>query len=555
MAQLKNSRLSTVGERLPAPRAALIRVFVLLISLLVPLLSMIPTWNGYREERPPGKVFIGFRYLADDQYTYASFIGQAADEGRLFMENRFTTEPQKGRFLLLYMWITGQICRVTGLGIPAAWELMRLVTGVAFMLAAWSFISLLFQNPGSRTLAYLLVAFSGGIGWALYLITGEPGPGLTPAYLKDAFNYQWNWSTFGSMLMPLWVAPAAIFLLCARLLAQEGKSLAIMRPLLGFILPPLIWFMHPYTGIAAYFAFGLFPFVPVASALWRTEAIDWKRFRGNLAKVFPALLSFVIVASYLLWAQQDEVYAINGRGIFTWNPTYSVFLYPFAYGLLLPLSMYGLRWGGSLPAGARDIMIAWLTSSVLLSVNPFFSGVKFQYLVHLPLALFAAYGVVELRRRFEYARTLSTGVGALVLGALLFLNTPLILVKDLPSTSDNPLIYVSTAEIDAMKFLNSQPPGNVLCGAKAGNRIPWLAAKKVYVGHWFLTIKHIEKQAEIAAFFDPRVHADQKRAWLYEHGIRYVYYGPDERAMGGVDPGLRLRTVYENGRVTIYAVP
>ena len=528
--------------------------FVLLIAVVVPLLSMIPTWYGYRQAHPPEKIFMGFRFMAPDNYMYGSFAVQAADEGRLFMENRFTTEPQKGRFLLLGMWITGQICRITGLDFPAAWKVLTVIAGIAFMLATWSFTGFLFKEASSRMLAYVFVGFSGGLGWLLFLITGAPEPGITLPFVRDAFNHQWNWSTFGSMLAPLWIGPEAILLLCASFLAREGKN-SVWRQLLLFVLPPLIWFIHPYTGIAAYFTFGLLPLVPVMGALWRIDAIPWDQVRDNLRRVSPALLSLIIVASYLLWARQDKVYAINGHTVFIWNPTYSVFLYPFAYGLLLPLAIYGLKWVRSLHVRAREVMIAWLASSVILSVNPFLAGTKFQYLVHLPLALFGAHGVFELSRRADWARVVSKGAGAMVLGVLLFLNTPLVLLKDFPATKDETLIYRSTSELEAIKFLKDKPFGNVLCDAKSGNLIPWLAAKKVYVGHWFLTINHNEKQAKVVAFFDPSGHPDQKRDWLKEQGIRYVYVGPDEGAMGGVDPALGLRTIYDADGVKVYEVP
>jgi len=552
---------------------------VIIIAVLLPLLNALPTWSGYLEERPPERVFLGFRYMAGDHFQYASFARQAADDGRLFMENRFTTEPQKGRFLLLYMWLAGEICRFTGLDVPGAWEVLRLVTGIAFMLAAWSFAGLLFKEAGGRMLAYLLIAFSGGIGWILYLITGEPAAGVTMASLKDAFNYQWNWSTFGSMLVPMWVAPAALLLVCASLLAREspgasarekppapsrGKPKAvsggtpaasIWRPAVAAALPPLIWFMHPYTGMVAYLAFGLFPLMPIAGAAWRLEAIPWPRVRANFRSALPSLLSFAVVAAYLLWAQNDEVYATSGGRVFTWNPTYSVFLYPFAYGLLLPLGIYGMRYAESIPARAREMTAAWLLAAVALSVNPFLSGVKFQYLIHLPLALFAAHGIRELRLRSARAKALSSGLGAVVFGALLFVNTPLILLKDMPKTAADPEIYSSSAEIDAMRFLRTQPGGTVLSSSRSGNRIAWLSAKTVYIGHWFLTIDINNKAAEVAGFFDARVPVAQKRAWLSQKGIRYVYAGPEEKGMGGVDPALGLGTIYDRNGVTIYAVP
>lgn len=527
---------------------------VLMISVLVPLLNTLPSVDAYLKQRIPEKVFMGFRYTSNDHYTYAAFVEQAADEGRFFMENRLTTEPQKGRFFLAFMWLAGQIRHVTGFGTPMTWELLRIVCGMSLLLAVWWFTGFLFKDESSRMLAYVFVAFGGGIGWALYLITGEPAPSLTLPFLKDAFNHHWSWSTFGAMLMPLWIAPAAILLFCAGLVVRELKS-ATVRTLLLLTLPPVIWFIHPYTGIAAYLAFGLFPLIPIASAAWRLEPIPWAHAAENLKRILPALLSFSVVALYVYWARQDVVYARSAEHVLIWNPTYSIFLYPFAYGLLLPLALYGLKWGQSLLAPAREIMIAWLASAVILAVNPFLSGVKFQYLVHLPLAIFAAHGVVELRRRSNWARRMTARMPAMVFGVLLFLNAPLILIKEMPATATNPDIYLSSAEIAGMTSLKNLPPGNVLSGSRAGNRIAWLGAKKVYVGHWFLTLNHDEKEAEAAAFFNPGTQLDQKRAWLTQKEIRYVYVGPEERAWGGVDPGLGLRTVYDKEGVTVYEVP
>ena len=546
---MKNSTSAPLNSRLSKKSVTAI---VLLIAVLVPLFAMVPTWYGYFAQRPPQKIFMGFRYMADDHYTYAAFISQTAEEGKFFTENRFTTEPQKGRFLLLYMWLVGEISRLTGLGIVGSWELARLLAGFTFMVVAWWFTGRLFEDTRKRLLAYVFVGFSGGIGWMLYLFTAQFIRGVPDGYLKDPFNFQWNWSTFGSMLTPLWVAPAAILLVCACLVAGDRRK---PRLFLGLVLPPLIWFMHPYTGIAAYSTFGLFVLMPVLYALCRWERIPWQSVRERLATVWPMLLSVVIVMSYIVWARQDQVYTANAQHVFSWTPTYSIFLYPFAYGLLLPLAIYGIKWSESLPIYARDILLAWLVAATILSLNPFLAGVKFQYLVHLPLAMFAAHGLLDLMSRVPGVKNRLRGVRALVIAALLFLNTALVIVKDFPSTASDANIFMSANEIAAMTFLKEQPPGNVLSSVAAGNRIGWLSEKKVYVGQWFLTIDQYKKVSEVHAFFSPQSSAEQKRSWLATREIRYVYYGSVERSAGSVDPALGLTTIYDRNGVTIYSVP
>jgi hypothetical protein len=192
---------------------------------------------------------------------------------------------------------------------------------------------------------------------------------------------------------------------------------------------------------------------------------------------------------------------------------------------------------------------------VILSVNPFFAGVKFQYLVHPALAMYAAHGITELRRRSETASAFSRGLGAALFGALLFINAPLTLLKDVPKTSTDKDIYFPAAEIAAMRFLSEQPPGAVLSSSTTGNRIPWLAGKTVYIGHWFLTVDRATKDANVTGFFNAGVPVDQKRLFLNQNRIRYVYFGGVERTLGGVDPSLGLDSIYDRDGVSIYRVP
>jgi hypothetical protein len=270
----------------------------------------------------------------------------------------------------------------------------------------------------------------------------------------------------------------------------------------------------------------------------------------------PFLLSFVVVAAYLRWAMQDAVFKENSLQSANWSAYYSIFLYPISYGLVLVLALFGIRWCRSFAERPRHFLLAWLAASIPLSTNPYYAGVKYQYLVHLPLALFAAHGILELRRRSERARALSRGLGGVVLGGLLFINAPLSLLKDLPKTALERDIYVPQAEIDAARFLDSQPQGNVLCTFHSGNYLAWLSGKKVFEGHWLLTIDSSSKEQEVRAFFSPKVSTDSKRTFLRENNLRYVYIGTEESKVGAaVDPSLGLEILYDKEGVTIYRVP
>ena len=88
-------------------------------------------WAGYLAARPPERVFLGFRHFIGDELMYASFARQSADEGRFFMENRFTAEPHARRYAPLFPWLVGRLACLTGQRIPPVWEEMRITSAAS----------------------------------------------------------------------------------------------------------------------------------------------------------------------------------------------------------------------------------------------------------------------------------------------------------------------------------------------------------------------------------------------------------------------------------------
>src|SRR5512134_2752271 len=107
---------------------------VLILALAVPLLGMLATLQGWYGQHPPERIFLGFRYMSGDHYQYASFMRQAQQDGRFLMENRYTTEPQKGVYVFPFFWLLGSVARLTGATLPAVWELFRLTGGFLLIL-------------------------------------------------------------------------------------------------------------------------------------------------------------------------------------------------------------------------------------------------------------------------------------------------------------------------------------------------------------------------------------------------------------------------------------
>ncbi len=521
---------------------------ILLLALLVPLAAMIPTWQGFLFEDPPSRIFLGFRYMPSDHFQYAAFMRQALDGGGLLMRNPFASEPQSGVFLLPVFWAVGKLARVIGGSIVLWWEIFRFVAGALYILAFWHLSGLYFRTRRQRTLATTVFCLGGGLDW---IVLALHAAGVPFDRLLYPSHFQWNWSTFGSMQMPNWILAAMLLTVAAKEACGAGHR----RDLALFVLLPLLWLVHPYSAMVGYLAFALLPLVPVIVAAGRLAPLPWARFRAHLRVALPALLSFALIAPYLLWARSDWVFRVSSDRAAAWNETFSPWWYVQAYGLILPLAWFGLRALLREPALHVDVLLAWLAAAVVLSINPLSAGVKFQYLVFSPLALLAARGLLELHAELAWARKLAGSRAAMMgLAGALSLNALLIPIKDFAKTPRDANIFTTTEELAAMRWLDRQPDGIVLSLQHAGNRIPWLAGKVVYVGHWFLTPDLDAKLMRARMFFSPGVPQSTRTAILRESRARYVYVGPDE-APEGFDPsGLPLTKIYQAGQHAIYEV-
>jgi len=513
---------------------------VLLLAIVVPASTLLPSWWAARST-PPDEVYLGFRFMAVDHFQYAAFIRQARDDGRLLMENPFTGESQRPSYLMPYFWFLGRAARATGASIPAVWEFFRVMGGVLLILAFWRLSARWLTGRRQRAAATALFALGGGVTWLFTLLgIAGVGPASRLAYPDEAF---WNWSAFGTLFVGHWVWSAAAFMLLAdALLARPGWR----RDLALLVLPPIVWLLHPYAGMAAWLAIGLMPCIP-----WITR--DPARARESLRSVAPALIAFLPIGVYLLWARGDEVFRLTSAHGFAWTVTYGLWWYPIAYGFLLPLAWRGLRELWRRPGRAGDLLVAWIVAAAALSLDPYFSGVKFQYLLFPPLAAAASVGLAGAGSGAGWLRWTSRPAGMAALVLLLGLGAPVTLATQ-TIRGASPEAYAPEDVVKACEWLEEQPPGLVFAGYGTSTRIPWLTGHKVYLGHWFLTIHAESKREVLMGFFRPRTPPARKAAFLEATGARYLFYGPSERQWGPLAPGLPVLPAYRNAGVTIYDI-
>jgi hypothetical protein len=174
--------------------------------------------------------------------------------------------------------------------------------------------------------------------------------------------------------------------------------------------------------------------------------------------------------------------------------------------------------------------------------------------VQLPLSILAATGLFHLcQTRVKLWRQSS-------LGLVIFssLTNIFLLVGGLVNISaQQPPIFHPTTQVEAIQWLAHTANGEVVLAVyETGNILPAYANVRAFVGHGPETIYSDEKQAQARQFFSGTTGDEWRRELLKKFNVRYVYYGPDEKAAGDFAPGQvpYLHQVYKNEAVQIFEV-
>jgi hypothetical protein len=507
------------------------------------------------EERAPERVFLGFEADAAtvvDLHYYASYVAEARDRLALLLTNRATTEPQDGRVLSLYFTGLGLLSRLTGLSVAATWNVARVAVALLFFWLLFRLLGLFFERPGQRFLAFALVATGGGLGWLMLAL--REGFGESDAlYLADLHkDGVIGYSTFGYLYHPQAIL-AQCFFLAAVLLWARWRSSGRAGWLAGALAcAALIFPAHGPSSPVFYAALLMAPLIPL---VFRFEAsVAWERLRALAPFALPAALA----AAYVLWARGDPVY----RGF---ADTYAqlrhlrepLFFYPVGYGVVFLLAIVGIPRVATQRPEQRDLLLGWTLAALVASANPFLFAWKFQFALHVPLCILAAAGAPWAWERVSRARLLSrlakrralAGAGLVAFASI----SSLFLFGRTLARASDPALFASAEEIEALSALARKPPGNVLGRYRTGSLVIHYTPHRAYLAHYTGTIDPARKDDAVRSFFRADAPAAEKRRFLREASIHYVYYGPRERELGPLDASsLGLRRFFGNGAVEIY---
>lgn len=511
-------------------------------SAVLIVLTSIPYGFGWLMETPE-KAFSGFFVAVEDGNNYLAAMYQGA-AGRWLFYNPYTPEPHAGLFANFVYLVLGKLAHLFNLPMALMLHLARVAAIPFLLLAVYRFVAHFTSWRVVRRLSWFLVAVGGGLGWLWVLAGGTFAPGVMPTdlWVPDASAFL-TMLTFPHLVLAqasiLWLAVSGLRLL-RRPTARDAIGTALSALLLSLI--------HPYSPPIL---IGLLVLHGVWHE-WRSRTYDWKAVlrlgiagSTSLPLLAYALLVFQIDPVLRSWQEQNVV-----------RSPHPLF-YLLGFGLLCPLALVGLL--RRIPLRYHpdaSFLVLWVLLIPVLLYIPTNLQRRFVNGYQVPLTLMAVYGLVVLldhirpdwRKRIVLGfKTVSTFSNLLLLGGFI------VLIAGRP-----PWVFNARSVLAAMDWLAARVEMDavVLAAYDTGNLLPTRALVRSFVGHGSQSVDSDVRRELVHAFFSGMLSPEARLALLRDYHVRYIFYGPSERALGGVSPAdlPDVQLIYDQDEVQIYEV-
>lgn len=532
------------------------------IAMLCMAALQLPYTLGYLTAAPE-TMYTGLLVNVEDA-NYLTII-QRGSEGAWSHSLRFTSEPDAPAHLYLFYLALGHLARVLGLDATAMWHVARAVMTLVTFGLTFGFICAFVRERGARWVAFLFAILGAGFDWvALPWETLDP-TSATPADLKMADAHLFH----SALTFPHYLASIALLLIlfwCAVRLLNENHARSKIFLLAGIG-------ACANVGVALVYPFFVLLACGVLAGYLGLLMLRAKRFLPRETLRVAALIAAVVpvVAYYANALASSELLWVWSAQSQTLSPNPLHYLLTFAPYLIL--AGLGL-WRNGLGDNRRAFLWVWVLVVVFLVYAPFGPQRRFLQGVQIPLAILATCGLYEVflprvgRARWFVSLTKRPNYSAEGIQRLLVVLVALTLsissvyqwisAVALATAAQPYPIFRPRGEVAAMDWLRGRAAADdvVLSAYLTGSYLPLRSGARVYLGHVYETVHFQSKQRAVDKFFSEAANDVARKHWVRENGIRYVFYGEAERALGAFDPAGAeyLQRVFANKDAVIYRV-
>lgn len=497
------------------------RRWVFVFALIVMSLTLIPYLLGFANQGE-GWMFSGFILGIEDANIYTSVM-QSGAEGEWLYISDYTIYPQEGLLVLFPYILLGKLLPPTAshTAFAALFHTFRFAAGLVMVWGTYQFITAFIQEVRLRRWALAVSTLGGGLGWLLILLGMEDWLGDVPLdfYSPEAFGFL---SLFGiphlALARGLFLGGLGYYLF--------NRNLTGLKDLSGFkigVLWLILGLAQPLTLGVAWVVVGAY--LGLTWLLRRDNLDTWKRYLQRALWAGVLSLPLLLFTTYQL---STAPFALAWRAqnlIRSPHPLH----YLAAYILILPLVYIGARqvwredfWRGSL-------LVGW--------------GVVWPVLVYFP---------VNVQRRFGEGFWVVLTVLAFIgldkfpklkkrvsFFSITFLTTLLLFTGSVLAVSNHAEPVFMPADQAALYENLSTKIANdalVLAAFETGNHLPAWLPVQVLLGREPESIHIDQLRPRVAAFYTSATTDVERLALLNEFKIEYVFWGPNERALGDWNP-------------------
>ncbi len=531
---------------------------IFIISAIIIILTTAPYLFGYFNA-PAGHQYLAIHLAPSDLFVYESYISQAKG-GNFLLENLFHNELPPEKNINVFWIAVGLFSKIFNLTPIIAFHLSRIFLIPICLICLYWLTAYFFQDILKRRIVLLLAVFSSGLGAvsSSFLQFFE--------YYDDNLGY-YNWP------LDLWVPESHFFLTFYQSPHFIASFICLILIFLFFLLSfetNKIKFSF-LAGVIALFFFNFHPFFLVTffsvitvylAAIFLLK--QKKRFLNGLKHFF--VICFVSSPSILY-------HFLN----FLFNPitqqkaeqnlckTTSMFLTIISYGIPLFLATCAIYYliKNKKIDNRNLFLIIWLTINFIIIYLPF---LKFQRRLvegmQIPIAFLATIALFVIYNKLKEKKILPFFQNKLsffcLMAILSISNIYVILENGALAYKQHPAFYIPNENIEAMSWIKKNIDLNktIISHPMIGNFMPAKANRRVYCGHWVETINYQEKRARAVWIFKGDNQDDQKKKFLRNSRIDYIFYSDYEKSLGEFQPFEKdyLEKVYQNEKVEIYKV-
>ena len=523
-------------------------------------------------------------YVFDFNF-YLSRIREGQERRWLVSEKYYHKEHLPSLFQILYLYM-GKLGGLFGLDPTTIYHGARIIFGLVLLISILTILGNLWDKK-KTILIFLLVATGGS--WPILVKVTE---GISVLGYRCATYMGW-WSSQDSLQRITYIPHVLVgqilllwFIKChSEELATKNPvgiktawlrmtALGILGVISGIIFPPALIILYAWFGVESILEF----------------LLEKKWLNGQMAKwlknvIVPRVVFFLLSVWALIYAQV----------MFQVLPWSTLATFDIRHRMPLPLKDYILSLGpvfvlgvlggvGALWKKEKKMypFVSWIVANFLLIFLfwnvPTQSPLRFtQSAIYIPSGILAGYFFIKLislaRRYLGNLRHLGyLGIGALYCTTIavgLFVMVSMVgwltdqVVSKRTGTFLYPtgavLIYPTKDFMSGIYFLKDQTNQKsvVLSAETAGNFIPAYAGNYVYYGH-ANTPDDDEKKKIIEKFFSGKMSQEEAGKFLKSDGIRYVYFGPQEREFASNKDLTEfypfLKEMYSNKNVILYRI-